>query len=236
MALSPRSWEKISGTALVVGPLQFVIATLVEGALIPGYGLIKNWISDLGAPPNDAPHFAPGTDLWWVFSVSLIVMALLVFVGMVGLKPLLWNRRTGKAVFVLLGIVAVGSIGVAVWNEVDALTLHSISALTAFGLGWLALVLFGVDVRREAGWSRSWSILSIVGGIASLTALVLYAIPTAVGRANVPSWMAAIYPGGSERAIVLPLVLWLVALGLRLVLGRPGEPEPTRVPRAAPTV
>ena len=96
MVLSRRDRERISGLALVIGPIEFVVATLVEGALIPGYGLITHWISDLGAPPNNAPHFAPGTDLWWVFTVSLTVMALLLFVGLVGLKPVLWPRRTGK--------------------------------------------------------------------------------------------------------------------------------------------
>lgn len=89
MAFSRRDWERISGVALIIGPIQFVLATLVEGALIPGYGLITHWISDLGAPPNNAPHLAPGTNLWWVFADSLTLMALLVFVGRVGLRPVL---------------------------------------------------------------------------------------------------------------------------------------------------
>jgi Protein of unknown function (DUF998) len=195
-------------------------------------------VSDLGAPPNTAPHFAPGTNLWWVFSVSLILMCLLVFVGLAGLKPLLWERRLGKVVIALVGIVALGAIGVAVWNEVDALELHSISALTAFGIGWLAMVLFGLDVRNDPRWRPGWSLLSILGGIASLVALVLYVVPTFVGRANVPAWVASVYPGGSERAILLPLILWLIALGLHLVrLARkpvsPATPEDTGVPSAS---
>jgi hypothetical membrane protein len=234
MTLSKRDWAKISGVALVVGPIEFAVATLVEGALIPGYGLITHWVSDLGAPPNDAPHFAPGTDLWWVFSVSLILMSLLVFVGLVGLKPLLWDRNLGKAVLGLVAVVALGAVGVAVWNEVDALTLHSISALIAFGTGWIALVLFGIEVRNDPRWSKGWSTLSILGGIVSLVALVLYVVPTFVGRANVPGWVASIYPGGSERAILIPLILWLIALGIHLLrstgtppheLGRPSSSD-----------
>ena len=219
MAVTKPTLRKISGWALIIGPIQFVVATLVEGALIPGYGLITHWISDLGAPPNTAPHFAPGTSLWWVFSTSLILMSLLIFVGLVGLKPVLWDRLLGKLTLLLVAVVALGAIGVAVWNEVDALDLHSISALIAFGIGWVAMVLFGVYARHDPRWKRGWSPLSLLGGFVSLVALILYVIPTFAGRANVPSWLASIYPGGSERLIVVPLVIWLVAVGLQLVRG-----------------
>lgn len=217
--MAARDWQKISGWALVVGPLQFGIATLVEGALIPGYGLITHWISDLGAPPNDAPHFAPGTSLWWVFSTSLILMSPLIFVGVVGLKPVLWERLLGKATIVITLVVALGAIGVAVWNEVDALELHSISALIAFGLGWVAMVLFGFYARKDPRWGAGGSGGSLLGGVVSFVALILYVVPTSIGRANVPSWVASVYPGGSERAIVVPLVIWLVAIGFQLARG-----------------
>ncbi len=219
MEFTEQTWREISGWALIIGPIQFVVVTLVEGALIPGYGLITHWISDLGAPPNNVPPFAPGTSLWWVFSTSLILMSLLIFVGLVGLTPVLWDRRLGKLTVVLVAVVALGAIGVAVWNEVDALTLHSISALIAFGIGWVAMVVFGVYARRNPRWKGGWSPLSLLGGLVSLLALILYVIPTFVGRANVPAWMASIYPGGSERLIVLPLVLWIIAVGTQLVRG-----------------
>ncbi|MGC2360075.1 MAG: DUF998 domain-containing protein [Thermoplasmata archaeon] len=217
--MTSTAWRRVSGWAFVIGPIQFVIATLVEGALIPGYGLITHWISDLGAPPNNAPHFAPGTSLWWVFSVSLILMAILILIGLVGFRPLLWDRRTGQLTIVLIAIVALGCIGVAVWNEVDYLTLHSISALIAFGLGWVAMIVFGAYARRDPRWGRTWGALSVVGGLVSAVALALYVIPTFAGRANVPSWIAAVYPGGSERAIVVPLVIWLVAIGAQMIRG-----------------
>jgi hypothetical membrane protein len=227
VARTARDWQSISGWALILGPIQFVIATLVEGALIPGYGVITHWISDLGAPPNSAPHFAPGTTLWWVFSTSLILMSLLIFVGIVGLKPLLWDRALGKLTVALIVVVALGAIGVAVWNEVDALELHSVSALIAFGLGWVAMVVFGVYARSDARWGAGWSWLSILGGVVSFIALVLYVVPTFVGRTNVPSWVASVYPGGSERLIVVPLVIWLVAIGAQLVRGLPTPPSAT---------
>jgi hypothetical membrane protein len=230
VTFTTRTWQRISGGALIVGPIQFVVATLVEGALIPGYGLITHWISDLGAPPNTAPHFAPGTSLWWVFSTSLILMSLLIFVGLVGLKPALWNRLLGRLTVVLITVVAIGAIGVAVWNEVDALELHSISALTAFGLGWVAMVAFAAYARSDPRWKGGWSLLSLLGGIVSLVALILYVIPTFVGRVNVPGWMASIYPGGSERLIVVPLVLWLIAIGVRLALGLRDPNSPSTVP------
>lgn len=162
--------------------------------------------------------------MWWVLSTSLTVMSLLIFVGVVGLKPLLWGRFLGKSTILLVIVVA---LGVVVWNEVDALTLHSISALIAFGLGWVAMVLFGLYGRKDARWGAGWSGLSLLGGVVSLIALVLYVVPTVVGRANVPGWVASVYPGGSERAIVVPLVIWLVAIGLQLLRGvaKPGAAE-----------
>lgn len=126
---------------------------------------------------------------------------------------------------VLVALVAIGSIGVAIFNEVDYLPEHSIAALTAFGTGWIALVVFGLGVWNDPRWSKAWSWLSVFGGLASFVALVLYIVPTFVGRTNVPAWVAAVYPGGSERAIVVPLVLWLVALGIRLQAGFPGARE-----------
>ncbi len=111
IVFTERQWLKISGWGLEIEPIQFVVAGLSEGALVPGYGLISHWISGLVAPPNDQPHFAPGTTLWCVLSVSLIPMALLVFVGLRGLKHTLWERRSGKLILVLIGIIAVGSIG-----------------------------------------------------------------------------------------------------------------------------
>jgi len=136
-------------------------------------------------------------------------------------RPLadLAGRLLGRLTVVLVAVVALGAIGVAVWNEVDALTLHSISALVSFGIGWVATVLFATYARRDPRWRGGWSPLSLLGGLASLLALVLYVVPTIAGRANVPSWMAAIYPGGSERAIVAPLVIWLAAIGVRLAQG-----------------
>jgi hypothetical protein len=59
-------------------------------------------------------------------------------VGLVGLKPVLWDRRPGKLTIILVVGVALGAIGVAVWNEVAALELHSISPLIAFGIGGVA--------------------------------------------------------------------------------------------------
>ena len=136
---------------------------------------------------------------------------------------------------VLLAVVAMGSIGVAVFNEVDYLPEHSISALTASGIGWLALVVFGVGVRNDPSWSKAWSWLSILGGLASLVALILYVVPTFLGRNNVPGWVAAVYPGGSERAIVVPLVLWMIAVGVRLYWGVPAGAIPSTTSSDAST-
>ncbi len=98
---------------------------------------------------------------------------------------------------------------VAVFNEVDALELHFVSALTALGLGPVALI--------QPRWQGGWSSLSILGGLVSFVALLLCVIPTFVGRSAAPSWIAAIYPGGSERLIVAPLDVWLISIGVRLI-------------------
>jgi hypothetical protein len=36
MALTRQDWQTLGGLALVIGPIEFAVATLVEGALIPG--------------------------------------------------------------------------------------------------------------------------------------------------------------------------------------------------------
>jgi hypothetical protein len=59
MALTRQDWQTFGGLALVIGLIEFAVATLVEGALIPGYGLLTHWVSDLGPPPNAAPTLPP---------------------------------------------------------------------------------------------------------------------------------------------------------------------------------
>jgi hypothetical protein len=92
------------------------------------------------------------------------------------------------------------------------------------------MVVFAAYARSDPRWKDGWRLLSLLGGIVSLVALILYVIPTFVGRVNVPSWMASIYPGGSERWIVVPLVIWLIAIGVRLALGLEEPAPPSTAP------
>ena len=81
------------------------------------------------------------------------------------------------------------------------------------------MVPFGIYTRHDPRWKRGRNPLSLLGGFVNLVALIPWATPTLAGRANVPRWLVSIYTGGAERLIGLPLVIWLVAVGLQLVRG-----------------
>ncbi len=81
------------------------------------------------------------------------------------------------------------------------------------------MVPFGIYTRHDPRWKRGRNPLSLLGGFVSLVALIPQGTPTLAGRANVPRWLVSIYTGGAEGLIGLPLVIWLVAIGLQLVRG-----------------
>ena len=210
--LVPRAVHH-AGAVWLVGSLQFVLAMIVVQLAWtghPGYSLSNNYISDLGNtgcghwPNANSPDLcSPGHD---VFNGSVIVLGLLVILGALLVRAGLPDRRSSQGGRFLIAIAGLGAVGVGIFPENVALTVHEIVSADAFLVGSLALIVLAVAMLQDARWDglRAYSLFS---GVLGLIATVLFLVGTDLGLG----------PGGMERLIVAPLLLWLIVGGARLL-------------------
>ena len=210
---------------LLVAVVQFILAmAITQLAWGPSYSLTQNYISDLGAVScgtfggtSAVPgHYvcSPWHD---VFNVSAVVLGLLLIFAVVLLRTAFPARRSRTIGLVLLALVGAGSIGVGLSPEDVNITVHSASAFLAFASSGFALLVLGFAMFRDTRWDgfRGYSALS---GLVVLVALVLFATKAYLGLG----------PGGMERLIVAPVLLWGIVVGIHLVR------IPTFAPRGLP--
>jgi hypothetical membrane protein len=176
-----------AGAALFVGAVQFGILLIVSEAVSGGYSVSANYVSDLGASPPSASIFNP----------SIAVFGLLAVVAATYLhRAFRWRPLTG-----LTAISGVGLIGVGIFPEGSPLSLHSIFSLVTFLSIGLAAVVASRVQRKPLFY------FSIILGLATLSALLLYHAEVYLGLG----------PGGMERMIVYPALLWSLAFSGHLM-------------------
>ncbi len=131
-----------------------------------------------------------------VFNFSIIVLGLLLAGGAYfysqGIK--------GKVFPVLIGIAGIAAIGVGIFNEHFGV-IHVIFSFIVFFFGGIAAVYYSAREKNVIKYP------SAVLGIIGLIALGLFTSDIYLG----------IGPGGMERMIVYPLLLWGVLLSGRLL-------------------
>lgn len=142
------------GSVLVVGPAQFLLVLLVGAAVVPGYSVHGNAISDLGV--------APATALLFNASVFLAGAANAA-AGWLAYRS--HGRRWLLAVFVLAGL---GSMSVGVFPE-NTGAPHLVAALVSFVFLNLEAVACGLRAR---GPLRPFGVLAGVAGLAALAAFL----------------------------------------------------------------
>jgi hypothetical membrane protein len=134
-----------------------------------------------------------------IFNSSIIILGALVATA--GALLLGAMRRPFTVAVILAGV---GAIGVGLFPEGSPHGLHTIFSLVTFLFGGLA-ALFSYGAQP-----RGLGAASAVLGAAALASLVLY-----VGQ-----YYMGLGPGGMERMIVYPVLLWALAFGGYLVGGR----------------
>jgi hypothetical membrane protein len=204
----------------VVAAVQFIVAMGVTQLGWTGstYSLTQNYISDLGARYCAVYSGRAVCSPWHnVFDVSIVLLGLLVILGAVLARTAFPPRTTRTVGLGLLSIASVGTIGVGLSPEDVNLQVHSLSALVAFLLGNLSLIVLGFATFRDTRWD-GYRTFTIVMGLIGLVALALF---------SSHSW-GALGPGGMERLIVAPLLLWLIVSGIHLIR------IPTYAPSALP--
>lgn len=185
MVFAPRT---LAGICFVALAAQFMTVIMLAAAMVPGYDFRGAAISDLGVFSETA----------MLFNVSLILVGVLNLAG-----GYFFYRTHGKrwllAIFTLAGI---GALGAGLF-PLDTGGLHGLAALLAF-------VFFNVQAigsaTRLGGVMRA---LAVLAGAIGLVFVVLMAL----GDAGNAAAFGPIGHGGTERMIVYPVMLWLVAFG-----------------------
>jgi hypothetical membrane protein len=205
MALSNASK---AGLVIFIGAVQFGIFLVVSEVLYSAYGtngysMSANLVSDLGANcPTSGACYIPPSAL--VYNTSVALLGLLVLLGAYFLqKAFHWTPGTAMAAG-----TAVGAIGVGLFPETAGI-LHSVFSLIVFLFAGLTAL---VNARLQR---KPMFYLSVVLGLATLAALVLYVGGNYLGLGA----------GGMERMVVYPALLWGVGFGGHMMaIG--AEPSP----------
>ncbi|WP_436922894.1 DUF998 domain-containing protein [Halosimplex amylolyticum] len=193
--------RKLAGVVFLALASQFMTVIMLAAAMAPDYDFGAAAISDLGVIPETA----------LLFNASLAVVGVLNVLG-----GYLCYRSHGKrwllAVFVLAGV---GALGASAF-PLDTGGLHSLFALVAF-------VFFNLEAIGSATWlSGTMRAVSVFAGGLGLVFIVLMVL----GDAGNTAAFGPINHGGTERMMVYPVMIWMIALAGYL-LGESSRPDAT---------
>ncbi len=153
------------------------------------------YISDLGIGPSAL-----------VFNSSVFLLGLLLLVGTYFLRC---NPDFGT-LSALLFLMAVGTMGVGVFTKAYT-AIHG-------GVATMAFFFSGVSAVYSCKvLNKPLAVMSIVLGVATLSALGLFSVGmyTSGSLTSTIEYDSSYYlglgPGGMERMIVYPALLWLIA-------------------------
>lgn len=180
--------HQLAGLALLAMAAGFMTVIMLAASIAPGYDFAGGAISDLGVIPETA----------LLFNASLAAVGILnLFAGW-----LLFRSRRSVAVLAVFLLAGIGAVGAALF-PLDRGGLHTIFALLAFVTFNLEPLVIGLASR---GWLRLVSVLVTIIGLAFVGVMM-------VGDGGNPAAFGPINHGGTERMIVYPVMLWLLAYG-----------------------
>src|SRR5256712_5276816 len=182
-----------AGLTLSLGTVEFAMGLTIAEIVYPDSSVSGNYISALGGGTAAAP----------IFTGSIIILGLLLVLC----SWFLFRGYRDRFLMVALAVAGVGAAGVGIFTEGSPFGLHSAFSLITFVFAALATILAFRIVRPPLGY------LSIVFGVVSFAALGLYVSGNYLGLG----------PGGVERMIVWPVLVWGIGVGGYL-LGAAGHP------------
>jgi len=193
-------YQKIAGLLLIISGIQFMLLVSIAETLYPGYNTAKYDLSSLA----DLPIHEPSAT---IFNVTVFIAGLFVIIA----SYLIYKRYRGKIFPVFLGLLGIGAMGVGIFPGYTGGT-HVIFAMTSFIFGSLAL-LTSFTILRD---SLIKYILIVLGAVALLDILLVIILQDA-------NPFMAFGIGGTERLIVYPVILGIIALGGYLMGSIPQE-------------
>jgi hypothetical membrane protein len=198
---------KVAGVLFFVAVTQFILGLTIAEALYPGYSVSDNYVSDLGTGPSSI-----------VFNSSVFLLGLLLGIGTYFLRHI----SEFKTVNVLLFLMAIGAMGVGVITKDFTVPHGAVSSITFLFSGLSAIASAKV-------LEKPFSLISIVLGVMTLGALGLYSsgLITSGSLTSSIAYDSNFYlglgPGGMERMIVYPALVWLAGFSGHLATRRENE-------------
>jgi hypothetical membrane protein len=194
--------SRITGVLFLAASAQFILGLVVAEASYSGYSVANNYISDLGVGPSSV-----------VFNSSAFLFGLLLVIGAYFLP----RTVDFKGLTFLLILMAIGAMGVGIFTSAFSTLIHGVVSLMAFGFGGLsAIASFKVSKLPLSG-------ISVILGLMTLGALALFAVglvttgSLTTSKPPASEFFLGIGPGGMERMIVYPALIWLTLFSGRLI-------------------
>ena len=188
------NYRHAAGVFLFIGAIQFVLGMLIAEFLYPGYSASMNYISDLGATCRTTCIIhQPSAS---IFNTSISLLGVLALVS----SYFIWREFHNRSISLLLGLSGIGMVGVGLFPETAGI-VHLIASFIAFFFGGLSAIATYKLVKAPFAY------LSVLMGMISLIALALFISEIFLGLG----------PGGMERMIAYPLLLWVIGFGGNLM-------------------
>ncbi len=182
-AWDDRVW---SGLLFFITSAWFILALMIGEALAPGYSVHSNPVSDLGIIPETAV----------LFNSTVFVVGALNIIG----GYLFYRHHHELWILALYVLAGIGAMGVGIFTLNSG--IHGIFALISF-------IFFNLQAIGTATLLKGpLKPISVLLGATGLIALVLHA-SSDFGIANLDG---PIGPGGMERMIVYPVMIFLLVL------------------------
>ena len=203
-----------AGAAIFVGAVQFGVLLVISEidysvngtngfGYLHGYAysVSANQVSDLGAncTSSGACYIPPSALL---FDSSVALLGILVIVGAYYLQ----RAFRLKGATLLIFLTGIGAMGVGLAPETTGM-LHDFFSLMVFLFAGLSAI---VTYRLQR---KPMAYFSVLLGLVTLVALVLYVGGTYLGLG----------PGGMERMVTYPALLWGVGFGSHLMGSSPAK-------------
>jgi len=185
--------SKMAGALIFVGSAQFIVALIVAEALYPGYSISQNYISDLGATCRVTCQVVEPSST--IFNSSVFLLGLLAIFGAYSI----WRGSHSRLLSVLVAVTGLGAMGVGLFPETAGVIHNIVSLITFVFAGLSAIASYKLQ-------KAPFSYFSILLGAMTLVALALYTSETFLGLG----------PGGMERMIVYPALIWAAGFGAYL--------------------
>jgi hypothetical membrane protein len=183
-----------AGVLLFLSGMEFLVVMMIGEAVYPGYSVHTNAISDLGAVGTSTfAFYGPAVFGWGLF-------------WLLGGYYLCKSRGGGSLALNLLP--GAGILVVAIFPENFSLIAHSLGSVVGIFAGLVVVLL---SYRRVPSPLRYlFAFLAILG---------LFGALVEFGAYNSSFELQTLGPGGWERVIVYPLLIWEIGFGGYLLSG-----------------